>query len=81
VRIWSAATGRQLTQFQYGNSLSDCQFSPDGREVVSGGDDGDTRIFSTELAGPLVQLERIARQRVTRQLTAAERRTYLSGIS
>jgi WD40 repeat protein len=81
VRIWSAATGRQLTQFQYGNSLSDCQFSPDGREVVSGGDDGQTRVFSTELAGPLAQLEQIARQRVTRQLTAAERRTYLSGTS
>jgi hypothetical protein len=38
-----------------------------------------TRIFSTELAGSIPQLERLAGQRVTRDLTAAEKKHY--GIS
>jgi WD40 repeat protein len=81
-RIWSVATGRQLTEFQYGNTLSDCEFSPDrqGKLVMTAGTDGKTRIFTTELAGSLSSIERIAAQRVTRhQLTADEQRTYLAG--
>jgi WD40 repeat protein len=60
--IWSSA-GQQLTEYQ-GNSLSDCEFSPNGSEIVTAGGDGYTRIFSTELAGSLAQIERIAQQRL-----------------
>ena len=63
-RIWNANTGQELTEFQYGTTLSDCEFSPNGREIVTAGGDGQTRIFSTELAGGLPQIERIARQRL-----------------
>jgi WD40 repeat protein len=61
--IWSSA-GQQLTELQQGNSLSDCEFSPNGRQVVTAGGDGYTRIFSTELAGSLTQIKRIAQQRL-----------------
>lgn len=63
-RIWNAATGQELTEFQFGSTLSDCEFSPNGRAVITTGSDGQTRIFSTELAGQLPQLQRIAKQRV-----------------
>jgi WD40 repeat protein len=74
--IWSAQTGQQLTEFQYGNTLSDCEFSPDGSQVVTGGVDGQTRIFSTELAEDLTQIKRIAEQRSAQPLTAAELKEY-----
>jgi WD40 repeat protein len=64
-RIWSAKTGQELTEFQYGTTLSDCEFSPGSSEVVTAGADGQTRIFSTQLAGGLSQIKQIARQRVS----------------
>lgn len=64
-RIWNTKTGQQLTEFQYG-TISDCEFSPDGSEVVTAGDDGQARIFSTELATGLAQLQRIAGQWIRR---------------
>jgi len=70
----------QLTQFQYENAFSDCEFSPDGREVVAAGG-GQTRIFATELTGGLEQLRRIAEQRATQPLTAAEQKEYRADIS
>jgi WD40 repeat protein len=79
--IWSTATGQELTEFQYGNTLSDCEFNENGTEVVTAGGDGNTRVFSTELAGGLGRIERIARDRVTSQLTPAERKEYLAGTS
>ena len=78
--LWSAKTGKELTEFQYGN-LSDCEFSPDGSEVVTAGDDGQTRIFSTELAGDLTQLKRIAEQRTTQPLSASEQKEYQADTS
>jgi WD40 repeat protein len=61
--LWNTA-GQQLTEFQQGNSLADCEFSPNGSQVVTAGGDGNTRIFSTELAGGLAQIEQIAEQRL-----------------
>jgi WD40 repeat protein len=77
--IWST-TGQQLTQFQYRTKFSDCAFSPDGREIVTAGAEGDTRIFSTELAGSLPQIKQIAHQRLT-QLSPAERKDYLDYLA
>jgi WD40 repeat protein len=74
--IWSTMTGEQLTEVQYGTSLSDCEFSPDGREIVTAGGDGQTRIFSTELAGGLAHVERIAEHRSAQPLTAAEAQEF-----
>jgi WD40 repeat protein len=61
--LWSTA-GQQLIEFQQGNLLTDCEFSPDGRQVVTAGGDGYARVFSTELAGSLAQIEWIAKQRL-----------------
>ena len=79
--IWSAKTGQQLTEFPYGTTFSDCEFSPDSSEVVTAGSDGQTRIFSTELAGSLTQIERIAEQRAMQPLTASELKVYQSATS
>lgn len=69
--VWSA-TGQLLSQFASATALSDCEFSLDGHEVVTAGSDGTTRVFSTELAGSLAQIEQIAKQRLhmTPQVTA-----------
>jgi WD40 repeat protein len=61
--VWSTA-GQQLTEPQQGNPVYDCEFSPDNSQVVTAGVDGYTRIFSTELAGSLAQIEQIAKQRL-----------------
>ena len=76
-RIWSAATGQQLTVFETGAGLGDSQFSANGAEVVSTTEAGTAIIWSTELAGPVSTLEGVARHLVTRELTPAERRAYL----
>jgi WD40 repeat protein len=76
-RIWSAASGDQLTVFTTGFEVRDSVFSPDGSAVVSTTFGGTAVIWSTELARSLDTLERIAGERVTRHLTAAERRAYL----
>jgi WD40 repeat protein len=79
VHIWSAKTGQLLSSLQYGNTISDCEFNRAGTEIAAAGFGGVTRIFSTELAGSIPQLERLAAQRLTRDLTAAEKKRY--GIS
>ena len=78
--IWSTQTGQQLTDFQSGTSLSDCEFNPEGSEVVTAGSDGQTRIFSTELAGSMAQVKTIAEQRAAQPLTALEQKEYQADI-
>lgn len=90
--VFDAATGQQLAALQTASagSVNSASFSPDGKTIVtafgaegvSGGVTGGVRIWSAELATPsLTALERIAQQRITRQLTPAERSTYLVGVS
>jgi WD40 repeat protein len=79
VHIWGVASGQVLTTFPYGTNLLDCEFSPDGSEIATGGNEGQIRIFGTALAGSVEQIEQIAAHRVTRQLTPAEKHRY--GIS
>jgi WD40 repeat protein len=74
--IWSAQTGQQLTEFQSRTSLSDCEFNPNGSEVITAGGDGQTRIFSTELAEGITQLKKLAEQRAAQPLTALEQKQY-----
>jgi WD40 repeat protein len=54
-------------------------FSPDGKLVVTASADGTARIWSCALCGPLESIERIARARLTRRLTPAERKKYVGG--
>ena len=52
-------------------------FSGDGKEVVTANRGGRATVWSAELSSSLERLEGLARARVTRGLTADERRTYL----
>ena len=85
--VFAAATGRQLTVLSAASAgtVSSAAFSPDGKTIVTAidaGDAGGVQIWNSELATPsLPALERLAEQRLTRKLTAAERKEYLTGIS
>jgi WD40 repeat protein len=79
-RIWSVASGALLTTFYSGDPISDAEFSPGaGGRVAVAAEYGVSRIFSTALAGPFANDLAYARNHLTRGLTAAERRQYISG--
>jgi WD40 repeat protein len=86
-QVFNAATGEQLTVLPATNAghVSSAGFSPDGESIITSVDaegTGAVQIWNSELANPSASvIKRIAERRVTRQLTPAERRTYLSGIS
>ncbi len=75
VRIWAWKSERILTEFSVGDRVLDASFAPRGNEVVTASQAG-AQVWSTELAAPIETLERIARQRVTRSLTAGERASF-----
>jgi WD40 repeat protein len=82
IHMWDAQSGDSQVVFQpvtetgYATSLD---FSSDGKFLLAAYLDGDARIWKTELARPLDVVERLARQRVSRSLTPAEKKTYLQG--
>jgi WD40 repeat protein len=84
--VFDAATGQQLTVLGEANvgTTNSAEFSPDGTTIITtwGADDtGGVQIWSAQLATTnLHALERIARQRITRKLTASERQEYLTGV-
>ena len=85
--VFDAATDQQLTVLPAANAgaVTSAAFSPDGKSIVTAFNTdgtGGVRIWSSELTTPsLTALERLAEQRITRQLTPAERQEYLTGIS
>src|SRR5262249_34545439 len=85
--VFAAATGRQLTVLSAASAgtVSAAAFRPDGKTIVTAvdaGDAGGVQIWNSELATPsLPALKRLAEKRLTRKLTAAERKEYLTGIS
>jgi len=72
--IWSTQSEQPLTKLQYGSTISDCEFSPDGSRVVTAGNNGQTRIFSTELDGGIARIMQFAQQRTTQPLTPSEQK-------
>jgi WD40 repeat protein/DNA-binding SARP family transcriptional activator len=79
VRIWDAHTGQQLRVLDHPDAVNNVAFTPDGKSVTTLDFDGTIRIWDActdcENASALLAL---AKQRVTRPLTAAERRTFLA---
>jgi WD40 repeat protein len=52
-------------------------FSPDGSSIVSSGVDRSVRIWRCEVCAPIDEVLRLARSRVLRELTPAERARFL----
>jgi len=79
VRIWDAHTGLQLRVLDHPDAVNNVAFTPDGKSVATLDFNGTIRIWDActdcENASALLAL---AKQRVTRQLTPAERRTFLT---
>jgi WD40 repeat protein len=86
-RIFATSTGRTLTVFPVTvtGRVSSASFSPDGKSIVVSVDSsasGFIEVWNAELANAsLPELERIAGQRVTLKLTAAQVQQYLNGTA
>jgi WD40 repeat protein len=78
-RLWEVPSGRPLGVLRGHNAyLISTEFTPDGESVVTASDDGTARVFPCDACGSEATLVRRARERVTRGLTAAERRQFLT---
>jgi WD40 repeat protein len=90
VSVFNAATGKPLTALPatYAGQVNSAEFSPDSKYIIAAvgetganGSTGGVQIWKAEFATSLTTLERLAEHRITRQLTPAERKDYLVGIS
>ena len=78
VRVWSPRQREALlTLHDHGRLALTASFSSDGRRVLSAGADGTVRISPCEVCGSLGEVLALARARVERQLTPAERDRFL----
>jgi WD40 repeat protein len=78
-RVFELPDGRPLGVLRgHSESLNSVAFTPDGRAVVTAGNDGTARIFRCDVCGSTAELLRRARRRATRELTADERRRFLT---
>ena len=83
VRLWGLELGEELSDSNSSEQLSilthqslpleGVDFSPDGRHVVTAGDDGMVRVFIVSVE----DLMELARSRLSRDFTRAECRQYL----
>jgi hypothetical protein len=80
VRIWDTASGRLLRELPLDDAAA-AKFTPDGRRLMTIELDGVLRLFDAcPGCGDAHALLGEAARRATRQLTPAERKTYLSGF-
>ena len=85
--VFDAASSELLTVLEGAKvgEVNSAAFAPDGRSIVTAWDadgTGGVRIWSSELATTsLLALENLAKHRIIRTFTAAERKQYLTGIS
>lgn len=83
VRVFDVASGQSLVVLQATTAgvVSFVDFSPDGNSIIAtinAADTGLIQVWNAELATTsMTKLEQLARQRVTQQLTPAQRQEYL----
>ena len=81
--VWDIATERVVSVLnEHGIRVEDglapsIAFSPNGRRIVVAGTDGVARVYSCDVCAPVKALLTLARTRITRHLTSAERERYL----
>jgi WD40 repeat protein/class 3 adenylate cyclase len=76
--IWDLESQRPLVQlFGHKGGVITVDFSPDGSSILSGGEDRSIRIWRCEVCAPIEEVLRLARSRVLRELTPAERAQFL----
>jgi WD40 repeat protein len=76
--IWDLESQRPLVQlFGHRGGVAAVDFSPDGSSIVSSGVDRSVRIWRCEVCAPIDEVLRLARSRVLRELTPAERARFL----
>lgn len=73
VKLWEAATGRELLTLYGDDILYGVAFSPDGRLLATVSRDGKVALYLL----PIEEFVGVARERVTRSLTEDECRQYL----
>jgi WD40 repeat protein len=77
LRLWRTDTGVDLVTYRgLGASVEQADFAGDRHRLVSAHDDGTIRVWSCEVCGPVEQVRALAASRVTRTLTADERRVF-----
>jgi WD40 repeat protein len=80
--IWDSESGRPLVELRgHASAVTAAAFSPDGDWIASGAADGTIRIVPRNVRVSVEDLLDRARQRVTRELTAEERRVYVDASS
>jgi len=77
-RVWDVRTEALVFERRLGDFVNSVEFSPDGRSILSGSDDRTARIFRCETCGSDEDLLELAKERVTRPLTADERKSFLA---
>jgi WD40 repeat protein len=80
LRVWTwAAPGEPVVLYRHPIPFAgtSAEFSSDGQRVVSGGQDWTVRVERCESCAPIQQILRLARSRVTRDLTAEERTEFV----
>ncbi len=74
-KVWEASSGRQLLTLRgHQDSVLSIAWSPDGSKLASGGADAIAQIYAIDQ----VELLRLVRSRITRDLTPDECRLYLN---
>jgi WD40 repeat protein len=70
-----------VTYRGHGASVEQAVFAPDRHRLVTAHDDGTIRVWNCEVCGPIEQVRALATSRLTRALTADERRIFGSSGS
>jgi WD40 repeat protein len=77
VRVWDTATGAAVLEIPASSrDTFRAELGPDGTRLAVQVSDGRIRIYPCETCGSIEEVQRLANERVTRELTPAEREAF-----